>query len=84
MLAHLRSGSQGTRLWNVDDMSAIQRPSAASNRGATLVVIWARQADEPHDVLYAGTQNGYFFCWRQQDAVIMHLSTVSCVIDLLS
>ncbi|KAJ7089604.1 WD40-repeat-containing domain protein [Mycena epipterygia] len=62
-------GSQGTRLWNVADMSAIQRPSSASNRGATLVVIWARQADEPHDVLYAGTQNGYFFCWRQQDGV---------------
>ncbi|KAJ7448370.1 hypothetical protein FB451DRAFT_1411383 [Mycena latifolia] len=50
-------------------MSVLQRPSCASNRGATLVVIWARQADEAHDVLYAGTQNGYFFCWRQQDGV---------------
>ncbi|KAJ7742929.1 WD40-repeat-containing domain protein [Mycena maculata] len=62
-------GSQGTRLWNIADMSVIQRPSGASVRGATLVVIWARQADEAHNVLYAGTQNGYFFCWRQEDGV---------------
>ncbi|KAJ6553682.1 WD40-repeat-containing domain protein [Mycena sp. CBHHK59/15] len=62
-------GSQGTRLWNVTDMTGIQRPSHVSNRGATLVVIWARQADEPHDVLYAGTQNSYFYCWRQQDGM---------------
>ncbi|KAJ7851724.1 hypothetical protein B0H13DRAFT_1904972 [Mycena leptocephala] len=62
-------GLQGTRLWNVADMSVIQRPSGASIRGATLVAIWARQADEAHDVLYAGTQNGYFFCWCQQDGL---------------
>ncbi|KAJ6576186.1 WD40-repeat-containing domain protein [Mycena sp. CBHHK59/15] len=62
-------GSQGTRLWNVADMSALQCPSPAGIRGATLVVIWARQTDEAHDVLYASTQNGYFFCWRQQDGV---------------
>ncbi|KAJ7102638.1 hypothetical protein B0H15DRAFT_796059, partial [Mycena belliarum] len=62
-------GSQGTRLWKVTDMSSIHRPSSAGIRGATLVVIWARQADEAHDVLYAGTQNGYFFCWRQQDGM---------------
>ncbi|KAJ6550112.1 WD40-repeat-containing domain protein [Mycena capillaripes] len=62
-------GSQGTRLWNIVDMSVLPRPSGAGHRGATLVVIWARQADEPHDVLYAGTQNGYFFCWRRKDGV---------------
>ncbi|KAJ7764964.1 hypothetical protein DFH07DRAFT_770239 [Mycena maculata] len=68
-LDHLRTGSQGTRLWNVADMSVLERPSSAGIRGATLVVIWARQADETQDVLYAGTQNGYFFCWRQRDGV---------------
>ncbi|KAJ7435333.1 WD40-repeat-containing domain protein [Mycena galericulata] len=62
-------GSQGTRLWNVADMSPLQRPSTAGIRGATLVVIWARQVDEAHDVLYAGTQNGYFYCWRQHNGV---------------
>ncbi|KAJ7838067.1 WD40-repeat-containing domain protein [Mycena olivaceomarginata] len=62
-------GSQGTRLWNVADMTMLQRPSSAGIRGATVVVIWARQADEAQDVLYAGTQNGYFFCWRQKDGV---------------
>ncbi|KAJ7027205.1 WD40-repeat-containing domain protein [Mycena alexandri] len=60
-------GSHGTRLWNIADMSEIQRPSPLSGRGATLVVIWARQAEEAHNVLYAGTQNGYFYCWRQKD-----------------
>ncbi|KAJ7193275.1 WD40-repeat-containing domain protein [Mycena pura] len=60
-------GSQGTRLWNIADMSPLPRPSAAGIRGATLVVIWAFQADEPQDVLYSGTQNGYLFCWRQKD-----------------
>ncbi|KAJ7668213.1 hypothetical protein B0H17DRAFT_1142563 [Mycena rosella] len=50
-------------------MSAIARPSTVSNRGATLVMIWAHQADEPQNILYAGTQNGYFFCWRQRDRV---------------
>ncbi|KAJ7040532.1 WD40-repeat-containing domain protein [Mycena alexandri] len=59
-------GSQGTWLWNVADMSLLRRPSGASSRGATLVLIWARQTDEAHDVLYGGTQNGYFFCWRQK------------------
>ncbi|KAJ7036031.1 WD40-repeat-containing domain protein [Mycena alexandri] len=62
-------GSQGTRLWKVADMSAIQRPSPSGIRGATLVVIWARQAEEAHDVLYAGTQNGYFYCWCQKDGI---------------
>lgn len=63
------TGSHGTRLWNVADMSAIERPSPAGIRGATMVVIWARQTDEAHDVLYAGTQNGYFYCWRQKEGV---------------
>ncbi|KAJ7016074.1 hypothetical protein C8F04DRAFT_1203437 [Mycena alexandri] len=63
------TGSQGTRLWNVGDMSQIQRPSGSGVRGATLVVIWARQAEEAHDVLYAGTQNGYFYCWREKDGI---------------
>ncbi|KAJ7663572.1 hypothetical protein B0H17DRAFT_1143981 [Mycena rosella] len=70
ILASGGKGSQGTRLWNISDMSTIARPSTVSNRGATLVVIWAHQADELYDVLYAGTQNGYFFCWRQRDGAI--------------
>ncbi|KAJ7016119.1 hypothetical protein C8F04DRAFT_1282562 [Mycena alexandri] len=62
-------GSHGTQLWNVADMSAIERPSPAGIRGATMVVIWACQTDEAHDILYAGTQNGYFYCWRQKEGV---------------
>ncbi|KAJ7260674.1 hypothetical protein C8J57DRAFT_1471678 [Mycena rebaudengoi] len=63
------SGSQGTRLWDVTDMLMIERPSATGHHGATLVMIWVRQADESHNVLYAGTQNGYFYCWRKEDGV---------------
>ncbi|KAJ7629933.1 WD40-repeat-containing domain protein [Mycena rosella] len=62
-------GSQGTRLWNVADMLQMRCPSGAGRRGATLVIIWARQANEAHNVLYGGTQNGYFFCWHQKDGV---------------
>lgn len=50
-------------------MSEIERPSGSGVRGATLVVIWARQTEEAHDVLYAGTQNGYFYSWREKDGV---------------
>ncbi|KAJ7041335.1 hypothetical protein C8F04DRAFT_1253033 [Mycena alexandri] len=38
-------GSQGTWLWNVANMSSLRRPSGAFSRGATLVLIWARQTD---------------------------------------
>ncbi|KAJ7751072.1 quinon protein alcohol dehydrogenase-like superfamily [Mycena metata] len=62
-------GSQGTRLWDVAHMSEIERPSGSGVRGATLVVIWARQTEEAHDVLYAGTQNGFFYCWRKKDGI---------------
>ncbi|KAJ7751036.1 WD40-repeat-containing domain protein [Mycena metata] len=62
-------GSQGTRLWDVVHMSEIERPSGSGVRGATLVVIWARQTEEAHDVLYAGTQNGFFYCWREKDGI---------------
>jgi hypothetical protein len=65
-------------------MTMLQRPSSASIRGATVVVIWAHQADEAQDVLYAGTQNGYFFGWRQKDGVRMLSSSIrSCVIDFV-
>ncbi|KAJ7197090.1 WD40-repeat-containing domain protein [Mycena haematopus] len=58
-------GSQGTRLFDTDNMTEIKRPSGAGSRGYSVSLLWARQTDEPHDVLYSGTQNGYFFCWRQ-------------------
>jgi len=50
-------------------MTQLKRPSAAGTRGATVSLLWVRQTDEPHDVLYCGTQNGYFFAWRQVDEV---------------
>ena len=58
-------GSQGTRLFNLADMTEIKRASGAGSRGHTVSLLWARQTEEHHDVLYSGTQNGYFVCWRQ-------------------
>ncbi|KAJ6491150.1 WD40-repeat-containing domain protein [Mycena sanguinolenta] len=37
----------------------------AGSRGHTVSLLWARQTEEHHNVLYSGTQNGYFVCWRQ-------------------
>ncbi|KAF8166115.1 hypothetical protein K438DRAFT_1775297 [Mycena galopus ATCC 62051] len=53
-------GSQGTRLFDMGEMSEIKRPSSAGSCGHTVSLLWAQQTEEPHDVLYSGTQNGYF------------------------
>ncbi len=68
-LAQYAAGYQGTRLWDTNTMSQMKRPSAAGSRGATGSLLWVRQTDETRDVLYSGTQNGYFFAWRQVDDV---------------
>ncbi|KAF8145074.1 WD40-repeat-containing domain protein [Mycena galopus ATCC 62051] len=62
-------GYEGTRLWSTNTMAQLKRPSAAGSRGATVSLLWVRQTDEPRDVLYSGTQNGYFFAWRQVDEI---------------
>ncbi|KAF8146782.1 WD40-repeat-containing domain protein [Mycena galopus ATCC 62051] len=58
-------GSQGTRLFDMGEMSEIKRPSSAGSCGHTVSLLWAQQTEEPYDVLYSGTQNGYFVCWRR-------------------
>ncbi|KAJ7753070.1 WD40-repeat-containing domain protein [Mycena maculata] len=60
-------GYEGTRVWSIKTMTQLKRPSAEGSRGATVSLLWVRQMDEPHDVLYSGTQNRYFFAWRQVD-----------------
>ncbi|KAJ6472997.1 WD40-repeat-containing domain protein [Mycena sanguinolenta] len=42
-------GSQGTRLFNLVDMTEIKRPSGAGSRGHTVSLLWARQTEEHHD-----------------------------------
>ncbi|KAJ7866275.1 hypothetical protein B0H14DRAFT_3442543 [Mycena olivaceomarginata] len=51
----------------------LQRPSSTGIRGATVVVIWARQADKAQDVLYAGTQNGYFFAGVFEETFVIQM-----------
>ncbi|KAK7031894.1 WD-repeats-region domain-containing protein [Favolaschia claudopus] len=60
-------GSQGTRLFDTKTMKELKRPAGAGTRGHTSSLHWARQTDEPHDVLYFGTQSGTWACWRRGD-----------------
>ncbi|KAJ6631238.1 quinon protein alcohol dehydrogenase-like superfamily [Mycena sp. CBHHK59/15] len=62
-------GYEGTRVWSTNTMTQLKRPSAVGSRGTTGSLLWVRQADEPRDVLYSGTQNGYFFAWRQANEI---------------
>ncbi|KAJ7875811.1 WD40-repeat-containing domain protein [Mycena leptocephala] len=62
-------GSDGTRLWNPKTFRTITRPAPAGVRGATTVVVCIRRVDEPVDVIFSGTSNGFFFCWRRRNGV---------------
>jgi hypothetical protein len=46
-------------------MDAICTPTGVGARGAATSLIWIRREDEPEEVLFYGTQNGYLVCWRQ-------------------
>ncbi|KAJ7046099.1 hypothetical protein C8F04DRAFT_1173062 [Mycena alexandri] len=61
------AGSEGTRLWSARTFREIQRPTAITARGETTALLCVRRVDEPVDVIYSGTSEGYFFCWRQRD-----------------
>ncbi|KAJ7913675.1 WD40-repeat-containing domain protein [Mycena leptocephala] len=62
-------GSDGTRLWNPKTFRTITRPAPAGVRGATTVVVCIRRVDEPVDVIFSSTSNGFFFCWRRRNGV---------------
>ncbi|KAF8203421.1 WD40-repeat-containing domain protein [Mycena galopus ATCC 62051] len=59
-------GSAGTRAWDAKRLSMMARPATAGVRGATTVLLCVRRVDEPVDVIYSGTANGYIFCWRNR------------------
>ncbi|KAJ7037649.1 WD40-repeat-containing domain protein [Mycena alexandri] len=62
----LASGaSDGTRLWNLENMTAIARPAGAGIRGATTALLWVRREDEAAEVLFFGTHRGFLVCWKQ-------------------
>ncbi|KAJ7018621.1 WD40-repeat-containing domain protein [Mycena alexandri] len=58
-------GSDGTRLWNLEQMSSIARPAGAGIRGATTALLWVRREDEAAEILFFGTQQGFLVCWKQ-------------------
>ncbi|KAJ7086805.1 hypothetical protein B0H15DRAFT_801451 [Mycena belliarum] len=63
----ITGGSEGTRLWSARTFREIQRPTEITARGDTTALLCVRRVDEPVDVIYSGTSEGYFFCWRQRD-----------------
>jgi WD40 repeat protein len=58
-------GTDGVKLWSLATMAAIRNPGSVGLRGATTALVWMRREDEPDEVLYHGTQNGYLVCWKQ-------------------
>ncbi|KAK0487937.1 WD40-repeat-containing domain protein [Armillaria novae-zelandiae] len=58
-------GTGGTTLWNLSENRQLTRPAGPGQRGATTVLMWIRRTDEPREILYFGTQNGYVVCWKQ-------------------
>ena len=52
-------------------------PSAAGSRGAATALVWIKREDDPDEVLFYGTQNGYLICWKQTKS----LSTVSVILE---
>jgi hypothetical protein len=67
------------RLWNLDTKKAIRAPAGVGARGATTSAIWIRREDEPEEVLFYGTQNGYLTCWRQMQHPTRTFEEVRCV-----
>ncbi|KAJ7503891.1 WD40-repeat-containing domain protein [Mycena galericulata] len=61
-------GTDGTRVWNLETMKPIQRPSGSGNRGSTTCMTWARREDESAEILFFGTQNGQLIGWKQAGA----------------
>lgn len=39
----------------------------AGLRGAITAVCWMRREDEPGEILFFGTENGFLVCWRQHE-----------------
>ncbi|KAJ7833392.1 hypothetical protein B0H13DRAFT_2370479 [Mycena leptocephala] len=66
-------GSQGTRLWNVADMSVIQRPSGAGIRGATLVAIWAVKPTRRMTFYMLALKTGIFFAGLFEETFVIQM-----------
>ncbi|KAF9457838.1 hypothetical protein BDZ94DRAFT_1325982 [Collybia nuda] len=58
-------GVDGVRIWNLNNVTQLERPSGAGHRGATTALAWIRREDEPDDGLVYGTANGFLVCWKE-------------------
>ncbi|KAK0441771.1 WD40-repeat-containing domain protein [Desarmillaria tabescens] len=58
-------GTGGITLWNLQYEKVLACPSGEGQRGATTVLTWVRETDEPMELLFFGTQNGHLVTWKQ-------------------
>lgn len=61
----LNLGTDGSRIWDLQDGKMLHRPVGAGQRGSTTALVWIQREDEPDDGLVYGTQNGFLVCWQQ-------------------
>ncbi|KAK0215275.1 WD40-repeat-containing domain protein [Armillaria nabsnona] len=58
-------GTKGMTLWSLNAKKILACPAGYRQRGATTILMWIRHTDEPKEILFFGTQNGYIACWKQ-------------------
>jgi hypothetical protein len=59
-------GTDSLRLWNLPKMVEMKSSSCGpSSRREATSLVWIRCKDDPDEVLFYRTQNGYLICWKQ-------------------
>ncbi|KAJ7253303.1 WD40-repeat-containing domain protein [Mycena haematopus] len=58
-------GTDGVKIWDLQKMRMVRRPTGVGSRGATSALLWIRREDHPGEILAYGTQTGLVVCWRQ-------------------
>ncbi|KAJ7201177.1 hypothetical protein GGX14DRAFT_400345, partial [Mycena pura] len=58
------SGTDGTRIFDIRTMRAVETPQSSEWRGPTTAVLWLKREDDAVDGLVSGSQRGYLFCWE--------------------
>lgn len=60
-------------------MQEMRGPSSGGVMGATTAIVWIKRDDDPGEVLFYGTQEGYIVRWRQSTVRICHSDRIFTV-----
>ena len=58
-------GSDGIKIWNLNDESKVKVLTGAGHRGDTTAIMWIRQDDNIEDGLAYGIQAGLLVVWTE-------------------